>query len=120
MSPAAEWEPVFPDPQPAHWVAFVNTLKPALTVLSDSPIDAHSRGWLAAWLARYAVAEPSLPASYVYLGLAATWIDADPDGHVSPHAVTGVGSGEGFGEPAGAASSTMGSIVSRSVAELRT
>lgn len=105
-----EWSPVFPDPQPAHWVGLVATIE-RVAVLSDVDLEDRHRKWLAEWLSRHDVSTPSLGASYVYLGLAECWFRTPPDGIVSPMGVRGVGSGEVFGEPPGAIPSSVGDIV---------
>lgn len=118
MSQVTEWKPVFPEPQPAHWLALVNT-SDHVRVVSDVTLSGIERDWLAGWLSHYGVAEPDVPATYVYLGLSADWMESSPDGRTSPFGVTGVGSGEGFGEPPGSVSSTTGDIIEQSIEALR-
>lgn len=118
MSQVAKWEPVFPEPQPAHWVALVNTTT-GVHVVADVTLQHEEREWLACWLSNYGVADPGLSASYLYLGLAVAWSGGSPDGRTWPLGVTGIGSGEGFGEPPGAVSSVIGDIVAQSVEVLR-
>lgn len=118
MSRVADWTPVFPEPEPDHWVALVST-RTQVAVRSDVSMGARERRWLADWLSRYVAAEPDLPASYVYLGLSAEWTRASADGRTSAAGVTGVGSGEGFGEPPDALTSTTREILDRSIVSLR-
>ncbi len=109
-SPVDEWHPVFPEPAPAHWVALVEE-REGVAAYSDLELSAEECNWLAVWLSRYRIPEPEAEASYVYLGLAAGWSSGAADGHVSARAVTGVGSGEGFGAPPQARTSTVAGIL---------
>ncbi len=111
------WSPVFPTPEPLHWVAFVDTGS-RVALRSDIDLDAPARRWLASWLAKHEAREPDLDASYIYVGLGHEWAVSDPDGRTTDHGVTGVGSGLGFGEPAGAVTSRVSSILERAIVAL--
>lgn len=78
-----EWRPVFPDPAPLHWIAFVAT-DDGLTVLTDVQLDPRLRVWLEKWLAAHSSHQPHAEASYVYLGLGSELGEGVPDGVKSP------------------------------------
>lgn len=116
-SPADSWAPTFPDPGPAHWVAFAGRAG-GCVVLSDQVLGPSERSQLAEWLTRHQPREPDAEASYVYLGLASGCWPLLPDGLTSPGGVTGVGSGVGLGEPEAATASTVASLVASAVIAL--
>lgn len=116
-SPADSWAPTFPDPGPAHWVAFAGRAV-GCAVLSDQVLGPSEGAQLAAWLTRYQPREPAAEASYVYLGLASGCWPLIPDGRTSPTGVTGIGSGVGLGEPEAATASTVADIVASAVIAL--
>lgn len=111
------WEPTFPDPRPANWVAFVCRAGQC-DVLSNRPLSPAQCTQLAGWLDRYPPREPADQASYVYLGLANRWLPLLPDGQTSQRGVTGVGSGIGLGEPEGAVASTVAQVLAAAVKQL--
>lgn len=115
--PTGKWRPVFPDPGPAHWIAFV-AINDGLLLLSDAELDSRGRAWLSRWLSAHLPREPDVEASYVYLGLGSEWSKFSPDGLVSSSGVTGIGSGVGFGEPPGASPSRVSAIVRQAIVEL--
>jgi hypothetical protein len=117
LSRENEWKPVFPDPPPPHWVAFVNSLK-GIIGLSDVDLDRRELVWLAAWLSHYSVREPDATVTYVYLGLAEGWADGIPDGTISPMGVSGAGSGKDFGDSRKGLPSSVGEIFGRALSEL--
>jgi hypothetical protein len=119
MFPEADWSPVFPGDPPAHWFAIASTGN-AVVIISDLNLDSWDRAWLASWLSAYALPRPELEASYVYMGLAATWSATAPDGSTCIQGVIGFGSGDGFGEPAGAVQSTVAEIILLAIDQLLT
>ena len=116
-SRADSWAPTFPDPEPAHWVAFAGRVG-GCVVLSDQALGPLECTQLAEWLTRHQPREPDAEASYVYLGLASGCWPLLPDGRTSPGGVTGVGSGVGLGEPEAATASTVANLVATAVIAL--
>lgn len=115
--PVDEWRPVFPDPAPPHWIAFVAT-GDGLLILTDVQLNPRLRAWLGKWLSAHSPHEPDAEASYVYLGLGSELGQNAPDGVKSPGGVTGVGFGIEVGEPPGASPSRVRAIVRQAIVEL--
>ena len=118
MFPVDDWQPVFPDGMPPAWVALVARSDDSVDIMSNAPLPAHTRAWLADWLRRYAPRQPEASASYVYLALGGLKPSAPPDGQIAGAGVRGVGSGEDFGEPPNASGSTVSRIISGAIEEL--
>lgn len=116
-SPVDSWAPTFPDPDPAHWVAFAARAY-GCVVLADQALGLEERTQLATWIARHQPREPDAEASYIYLGLASGCWPLLPDGRTSQGGVTGVGSGVGLGEPKGATQSTVADLLAAAVRAL--
>ena len=120
LSPEGEWRPVFPDPQPQHWLALVCYSQDDVGVLTDLFLSTRDREWLSNWISNHVSVDPEGEASYVYFGIgSADFRREPPDGTRNPLSITGVGSGQEVAEPPGAELSTIGRILALGIASLR-
>ena len=113
-----DWQPVFPGGLPPACVSLIARSDDSVEVMSNAPLPARTRTWLADWLRRYAPRQPAASASYVYLALAGLELSALADRQTDEDGVRGVGSGETFGEPPLASGSTVAKIIDGAIKEL--